>query len=92
MPQLEAGLINVLFELLVDGRFTLDDFAWVRVVLASLVHVVLLLIAAWDLTAAATNHPELSVSALTQRWAIENPVLPLAVGVIMGHLFWPIQR
>lgn len=70
----------------------MDDLGWVRIVLAVAVHVVLVLVAAWDLTAAATNHPEMSVSALTQRWAIENPVLPLAVGVIMGHLFWPIQR
>jgi hypothetical protein len=70
---------------------TMEEFTWVRVVLAISVHAVILCVAAWDLCAAATGHPTLSVSHLTQAWARENPVLPLAVGVVMGHLFWPIR-
>lgn len=69
----------------------MEDFGWVRIALAVGVHIVVGLVAAWDLAAAATGNPTLSVSHLTQAWARDNPVLPLAVGVVMGHLFWPIR-
>lgn len=70
---------------------TIQELGWVRIVLAIAMHVVIGLIAAWDLMAIATNHPDLSVSKITQSWAKESPVMPLAVGLVMGHLFWPIQ-
>jgi len=69
----------------------MEQFTWVPIALAVAVHVVLIGVAAWDLTAVATSHPDLSVSHLFQRWAIENPILPLALGIIVGHLFWPIR-
>lgn len=67
------------------------EFVWVRVLLAVTMHAVILLVFAWDLFALATGHPELSVSALTQEWAKTNPVLPLATGLLLGHLFWPLH-
>lgn len=67
-----------------------DNYLWVRTALAIAIHVVILCVAAWDLAAIATGHPTLSVSHLTQGWAKENPILPLLVGVVIGHLFWPI--
>ncbi len=68
-----------------------EDLRWVRVVLAVSIHVVIIACAAWDLLAIGFQRDEYTVSSLIQRWAIENPVLPLAVGVLMGHLFWPVK-
>lgn len=68
-----------------------DSFAWVRTLLACGIHTVLFMVAAWDIWAVASDKPELTVSHLIQRWAIENPVLPVAIGIVIGHLFWPIR-
>jgi hypothetical protein len=35
---------------------------------------------------------DLSVSHWIQKWLQEFPVFALAVGVVGGHLFWPIER
>lgn len=30
-----------------------------------------------------------TISATIQRWSVAWPILPLSVGLLMGHLFWP---
>lgn len=62
-----------------------------KAVLAVCILVTLALVAAWDIAVMATGKPEYSVSSITQSWSKENPVLPLIVGVVVGHLFWPIK-
>lgn len=69
----------------------MEEFTWVRIALAVAIHAIVLCVAAWDLAALASSNPGLTVSRLVQQWAIENPILPLAVGVTMGHLFWPVR-
>jgi hypothetical protein len=36
--------------------------------------------------------PDQSVSHWVQAWLTEFPVFALAIGVVGGHLFWPIAR
>lgn len=37
----------------------------------------------------ATWSNQETVSQVISNWSREFPVLPLAVGLLMGHLFWP---
>lgn len=69
----------------------IEELSWVRVVLAVAIHVVISAVAAWDLAAVASGHGNFTVSSLIQKWAIEAPSLPLAVGFVIGHLFWPVR-
>lgn len=32
-----------------------------------------------------------TVSAVIQDWARQWPVLPLLIGLLLGHLFWPLR-
>jgi len=68
----------------------LQDASWVRVALAVMIHLNVLMISAWDLLALASGRSEFTVSRLVQDWAVNNPVLPLMVGVAIGHIFWPV--
>lgn len=57
--------------------------------LAVAILVVLLLAAVWDIAAGYRGQAAETVSSVLQAWSIAWPVLPLAVGVILGHVFWP---
>lgn len=43
----------------------------------------------WDIYVAANDIPGDTISELTLSWAFMHPVIPFAVGVLCGHLFWP---
>lgn len=43
----------------------------------------------WDVWAVAEGTPQLTVSNLIGEWSAQFPVLPLSIGVLLGHLFWP---
>lgn len=49
-------------------------------------------IAVWDMYVTFAHIPESTVSEIIQRWATFHPVIPLTVGLLLGHLFWPIRR
>lgn len=51
--------------------------------------VTFLIVGLWDVAALYSGHADDSVSAVIGRWSQQFPVLPLAVGLIAGHLFWP---
>jgi hypothetical protein len=58
---------------------------------------ILMLVAAlaligWDLYAFLTPFPGDTVSEVHANWAWDWPSLPLAWGVVMGHLFWHVDR
>jgi len=49
------------------------------------------IIAVWlyDAVASVRGHGELSASAVILEWSIRWPLIPLLVGVLLGHIFWP---
>lgn len=65
------------------GGLSKPDF-----LLAILLLLVIILIYCWDAYAMASGQPNESVSALLQKWSSSQPVLPFAVGFLLGHLFW----
>jgi hypothetical protein len=61
------------------------------VLLAVSVMVVVALVAAWDIYAGAVQGATGSVSGIIQRWAVAYPILPFALGLVAGHLLWPVR-
>lgn len=43
----------------------------------------------FDIFAGLNERPQDTVSAVLFDWSRDFPILPLAVGVLLGHLFWP---
>ena len=43
----------------------------------------------WDVYVAVNGVPGDTISELTLGWAQNHPIIPMAVGVVCGHLFWP---
>lgn len=43
----------------------------------------------WDIIATYRGDTHDTVSTTLREWSIAWPVLPLLVGVIIGHIFWP---
>jgi len=50
-----------------------------------------LFIIAYDVFAYLYGHDS-TISQVIYSWSIKFPLLPLAVGVLMGHFFWPNSR
>ena len=50
------------------------------------------LVAAYDIYAAYFLPTGSTVSAVLQEWAIKFPAMPLVIGFVLGHLFWPVRR
>lgn len=42
----------------------------------------------WDIVVAANDTPGDTISEITLAFAMRHPVIPFAVGVLMGHLWW----
>lgn len=57
--------------------------------LAASLLVIVLLAGVWDIWVTASGTPEETVSAVLHQWSLAYPVLPLALGIILGHIFWP---
>lgn len=62
-----------------------------RIILALAFIVILFAVAVWDLYCAAIDRPNETVSFALQSWGREWPVLPLAIGLVIGHVFWPAR-
>lgn len=43
----------------------------------------------WDVCFLSLGRPEATVSKILQGWSLNFPILPLLIGVLLGHLFWP---
>jgi hypothetical protein len=61
----------------------------VRIVLIVLMMLAALACGLWDVVCNARGHPEHQISAVALEWARAFPILPLMLGVLLGHLFWP---
>lgn len=48
-------------------------------------------IAVWDIYAAFAHTPTTSVSDVFYSWSRSFPPLVLAVGMILGHILWPLH-
>lgn len=46
----------------------------------------------WDIYVAANSSSGDTISEITLGFAQKHPVVPFALGVIMGHLFWPQKQ
>jgi hypothetical protein len=49
--------------------------------------VIVALIIAYDVVALLFRLPTISLTLL--EWSREYPVIPLAIGIPLGHVFWP---
>ena len=47
------------------------------------------LIAAWDIFAVTRLSWQDTVSFVIAEWSVRFPVLPFALGMLAGHIFWP---
>jgi hypothetical protein len=59
-----------------------------RWTIAILISVVVGLVA-WDIYAYVATGPSATISRVALDFAGRHPVFILAVGVLLGHLFWP---
>lgn len=53
---------------------------------------VLVMVGIWDVYTLLYGESGQSVSQYLHRLATAWPILPFAVGVLIGHLFWPVGR
>ena len=62
---------------------------WAYISLAAIV----LIAAGWDIYAiTALGSDQATVSRVTLEFAQRYPIVPLGVGILIGHLFWPQSR
>lgn len=64
----------------------------VQLWLAIALLVILFVVGIWDIYASYWIGSGNTVSYLIQSWSLQFPALPLLVGFLLGHLFWPIRR
>lgn len=58
-------------------------------ILALCLLTMMMIVGMWDIYAYATNDPEGTVSNIIGTWGEQFPMLSVAIGVLVGHLFWP---
>lgn len=59
-----------------------------QIALALFFLLTIIVIYVWDAWAFGTGQPEKSVSTIIKEWARAQPILPFAVGLLVGHIFW----
>jgi hypothetical protein len=58
-------------------------------ILALCLLVMFLLVGVWDIYVQAKGEPENTVSNLLGVWSQNYPMLPMVMGILVGHLLWP---
>lgn len=48
----------------------------------------LVMVGIWDVWCLTTDHAGYTVSSVIRVWSSAFPILTLAVGMLLGHLFW----
>lgn len=51
--------------------------------------VILFAAGCFDVWAMSRYDGHYTISSMLQGWAAHYPILPLSVGLLLGHLFWP---
>jgi hypothetical protein len=59
------------------------------VVTAAVLVILLLSVQVWDVVAVLCYGREATISNVLQGWSRQYPILTLAIGIVLGHLFWP---
>jgi hypothetical protein len=59
---------------------------------ALLLLIVVLAAGVWDVIAGNKWGSTATISSVIYNWATRFPILPLAVGLVLGHLFWPVKH
>lgn len=62
-----------------------------EVAIAWVLLAVLFVILVYDFVAAMYGPANATVSSYVQSLSVRFPVVPLLVGLVIGHLFWPVQ-
>lgn len=65
--------------------------AWAQAAIAIILLLMLAIVGIWDVYALTMLPPGYSISYVIQRWSMGYPVLPMAAGMVVGHLFWPLR-
>lgn len=60
----------------------------IKVSLAVLLHIIVVVIMVWDMVALAMHRPDHTISSIVRDWSYSAPILPFAIGMVIGHLFW----
>lgn len=60
-----------------------------RVATQIILLVVAALLGIYDVWAISTSGYDASISVIIVDWSRQLPILPFAIGVLAGHLFWP---
>jgi hypothetical protein len=60
-----------------------------RIIVAAILLAALASAGAWDIFSAYRGYESSTISEVVQDWSTRWPVLPLLIGVLLGHLFWP---
>lgn len=63
--------------------------ATMRILLALIFLAICTGIAVWDIYCAAVGKPSDTVSSIMQEWVKQHAMLGVAIGTIIGHIFWP---
>jgi hypothetical protein len=64
---------------------------WAPAVMAWWLVLQLALIGIWDVYCYLADVPTATVTAVVQGWVKDIPMLAIAIGVILGHLFFPTR-
>jgi hypothetical protein len=60
-----------------------------RIATQTILLVVAALLGIYDVWVIAASGYDASVSVIIVDWSRQLPILPFAIGVLAGHLFWP---
>ncbi len=60
-----------------------------RYALAAALLLVVVLAGLWDIWVISMGRQADTVSAVLHQWSLQFPILPLIVGLLLGHIFWP---
>lgn len=63
-----------------------------RYVLAAGLLGLVVLAGLWDIWVTSRGNANETVSAVLHSWSLQFPILPLIVGLLLGHIFWPAGK
>lgn len=60
-----------------------------RYTLAGSLLTMVFMVGLWDIYVVAKGDYHDTVSSVIHHWSLMYPVLPLTLGLVLGHIFWP---
>lgn len=48
-------------------------------------------IGVWDIWVVSSGRQDMTVSSVLHDWSLRHPILPLTLGILLGHVFWPVH-